>query len=226
LKELGFIRDFKGQSYPSQFLSAKRERKQKHPMNNLQSYYKPLDNQFWKLQLSSYDEPKISSSNGGVSSSLLAGASNAGSIWGVFDSFGYNHTSYPTTKGTMKNFSDFTGRKMSSQALKYAGRSKLVSRVGNWGTGVMIFQSAYNYYNGDRSVVNYIDGGVGLMGLGNTASIFLTGAGCAAIGPLVALYGALRLMMDASDGERMQIRDNIMNNIDPLYNVYNPSLGF
>jgi len=54
------------QNYPSQFLSTKRETKQKHPMNHLQSYYKPLENQFWNLQLSSYDEPKIISSDGGI----------------------------------------------------------------------------------------------------------------------------------------------------------------
>jgi len=50
------------QSYPSQFLPTKRETNQKHPMNHLQSYHEPIGNQFYMLDLSSYDEPKITSS--------------------------------------------------------------------------------------------------------------------------------------------------------------------
>lgn len=90
----------------------------------------------------------------------------------------------------------------------------------------MVFQSSYNYYRGDRSALNFFDGGVGLFGLGNAASYQFAGCGSAAIGPAVAWYGVLRIMIDASAGERRQFQDNIMNNRDPLYNVYNPTLGF
>jgi hypothetical protein len=126
----------------------------------------------------------------------------------------------------MKPYSDFAGRNMSKQASKFFRKSTGVKWAGNFGTGLLTFQSGYNYYNGDRSALNYVDGGVGLMGLGNAAVNFISGAGSAAIGPFVALYGGGRLLYDASAGERQQIQDNIMNNRNPIENVYNPTLGF
>lgn len=162
---------------------------------------------------------------GGINYGLYISATT-GSVWDFYNNFGYNHTSYPMVRGGMKNFSDFAGRQMSQQALKYSSLSKNVKMGGNIGTGLMVFQSAYNFYNGDRSVLNYSDGFIGLTGLGNTFIQQFGGAGSAAIGPAVAWYGALRIMVDASAGERGRIQDNIMNNRDPLYNVYNPGLPY
>jgi len=56
------------QSYPSQFLSTKGQRKNQFPMNSqsqfnsAHAYYKPATSYRSTLQFSSYDEPKISSS--------------------------------------------------------------------------------------------------------------------------------------------------------------------
>ncbi|MFV0269473.1 MAG: RHS repeat domain-containing protein, partial [Draconibacterium sp.] len=164
--------------------------------------------------------------NGGYVNRLLAGGSNVGSIWGMYDNFGYNHTSYPTTKGTMKNFSAFTGRKMSRQALTYLNRSKLVSAGGNWGTSLMVFSSAFNYYNGDRTMLNYVDGGIGLTGVGNSFFLKYSSYGSASLSSFVALYGAGRLLYDFVGVPNInQIQNNIENNKFPLDGVYNPTTG-
>jgi hypothetical protein len=170
---------------------------------------------------------KEGASNGGDEiKNLLNCSSSAGSAWSIFDNFGYNHTSYPTTKGIIKNFSDFSGRNMSRQALKYIGRSKLVKATDNLATGVMVFQAAYKYHNGDRSFINYMDGGIGIGSLVNTALLKFWSYGSASLGQFVAVYGAARLMYDFVAVPNMnQIQDNIMNNKNPLEGVYNPTTG-
>ena len=157
---------------------------------------------------------------------LLSGASTTGSVWDMYNNFGFKyHNSYPTTQGYMKPYSDFAGRNWSKQALKFKGLSSKVKGFGNLGTGLMVFQSAYNFYNGDKSVLNYIDGGVGLTGLGNSALLYY-GVGSVVVGPLVAYYGFARLLYDFGAKPNIErIQDNIMNDRSPLDGVYNPTTG-
>lgn len=90
----------------------------------------------------------------------------------------------------------------------------------------MVFQSAYNYYNGDRSFINYMDGGVGLVSLGNSFMLSVSSYGSAALGPFVAVYGAAKLTYDFVAVPNInQIQNNIMNNSYPLEGVYNPATG-
>lgn len=173
-------------------------------------------------------ESSSSSDGGGQINPWLYGTSGAFAIEDLYNNFGYNHTSYPTTKGVMKDFSDFAGRDMSKQAMKYFRLSKSVKTIGNIGTGIMVYQSVNNYMKGDRSILNATDGAVGLTGLTNAALLQWTAYGSAFVGPAVAYYGAIRLMIDASAGERNQIQRNILNGRpqDTMWNVYNPTLGF
>jgi hypothetical protein len=144
----------------------------------------------------------------------------------MYDNFGYNHTSYPTTKGVMKPFSDFAGRKMSKQALRYAGYSRNVKGIGNLGTGLMSGQSVINIYNGDRSILNATDGVVGVTGLTNSALLKWSSLGSQAVGRFVGYYGVLRLYYDFVAVPNMkQIKNNINNNKYLLDGVYNPATG-
>lgn len=47
-----------------------------------------------------------------------------------------------------------------------------------------------------------------------------------ALGKVGAIYGVGSEMVSATSGERTQIQSNIINNRNPLFNVYNPSLGY
>ncbi len=58
---------------------------------------------------------------------LLYWSSGAASIWDVYNNFGFKfHEYYPTTRGSMKPYSDFSGRHMSKQALKFKNFSRVV----------------------------------------------------------------------------------------------------
>ena len=71
--------------------------------------------------------------------------------------------------------------------------------------------SAYNFAT-TQSWKNGIDLGISItsVALWEIGSVYYFGSG----------------MVNASSGERSQIQNNIMNGRDPLYNVYNPSLGY
>ncbi|KAF5031653.1 hypothetical protein DSECCO2_625490 [anaerobic digester metagenome] len=156
----------------------------------------------------------------GGGNDLLYWSSAVGSAFDVYNNFAYNHTSYPTTKGSMKSFSDFNGRPMSKQASKFFARSGFVKFLGNLATGLMLSQSIKNYYDGDRTIINFADGIVGFTGLTNAALIEWGSAvglsGSAAIGPFVAIYGAMRLMYDSAS---FNTRQNIQRGIDPCWEL-------
>ena len=90
----------------------------------------------------------------------------------------------------------------------------------------MIFQSGYNYYNGNRSVLNYMDGSVGLMGLGNSALLQWSSYGTPIIGQAVAAYSFSRLYYDCVVVPNVQqIQSNVNRGSHPLQGVYVPALG-
>lgn len=177
---------------------------------------------------------------GGRKSNLLTSASNQKwydnlgvystgvilTIEDVYNNFVYNHTSYPTTRGYMKDFSDYKKvTHLSDQALKYKKLSSRIKGLGNLGTGLMTIQSVNRFIDGDRTILNSTDGIVGILGLGN-AFVSRWGMGSPKIGPFVAYYGAFRLLYDFCAVPNInQIHQNILSNINPLEGVYNPTLG-
>lgn len=89
------------QTYPFQFQTSKGQRKNHSSMhpNPSQSYYKPLASQFWDIELSSYDEPKIISSGGDDGLTLGAISLFAAKYENVFKN--YTSGSYhPITGGS------------------------------------------------------------------------------------------------------------------------------
>jgi hypothetical protein len=145
----------------------------------------------------------------------------------VYNNFGYNHTSYPTTRGYMKDFSDYKKvADMSDQALKYKKLSGRIQGLGNLGTGLMTLQSINRFVDGDRTILNATDGVVGITGLTNSALLEWTTYGTPIIGQGVAIYSFGRLYFDCVGSPNVnQIKNNINNNKHPLDGVYNPFLG-
>ena len=156
-------------------------------------------------------------SNSGIYD-LLKMFSAFGSVFDIYNNFIYNHNSYPTTSGFMKPFSDFNGRSMSNQALKYFSRSRNVKFGGNLATGLMLGVSISNFIDKDRTVLNFADGIVSITGLANAFIIRWGHAagvtGSSVIGPFVAIYGVGRLIYDSSLYNTGQ---NIERGLDPCW---------
>jgi RHS repeat-associated protein len=79
-------------------------------------------------------------------------------------------------------------------------------------------------------IVNYIQGGIDLakfandQSLGNGANVVIDGVSYM-FWEVGVVNAGIQLMIDANSGEREQIKKNIMNNENPMNNVYVPGLG-
>ncbi|MDB4582941.1 FG-GAP-like repeat-containing protein [Draconibacterium sp.] len=178
--------------------------------------------EFYSITLPSLSE-NLSKNNNGV----LYWSATAGSVWDMYNNFGFRyHNTYPTTKGVMKPYSDFLGRKMSKQALKMKSLSGRVKGAGNLGTGLMVLNATINIYNDEGKPIDYVDGLVGVTGLTNSALLQWSMYGSTALSQFVAIYGFARLQYDfVFVPNRDKYIDNVMNNKYPLDGVYNPTTG-
>jgi len=138
------------QSYPSQFLSTKGQRKNQFPMNNQRQFnpshahYKPVGNQSCSLQLSSYDEPKVMQSGGGPGWEPFVGT--AGAVAGEM----YYSEKYGTWMG--KNFKMYKqtwgGNGTTGGKLKFGKKVSTGIKVGGYGLGIW---NAYNIRQQNKS---------------------------------------------------------------------------
>jgi hypothetical protein len=114
----------------------------------------------------------------------------------MFNNFGYNHTTYTTLAGEVKDIYKTNGAIRSARALEFATTSTALKYVGNAGTGLMTATSGYYLYNGDINVLNCADFLVGSAGLLNAGALQWTTYGTPVVGEGVALYSWGRLWYD------------------------------
>ena len=114
----------------------------------------------------------------------------------MFNSFGYNHTTYTTLAGEVKDIYKANGTIRSARALEFATTSTALKYLGNTGTGLMTATSGYYLYKGDTNVLNWADFSVGSIGLLNAGALQWTTYGTPVVGEGVALYSWGRLWLD------------------------------
>jgi len=165
------------QNYPSQFLSTKRKTKQKHPMNThwnynpLQSYNNPVSNQFCMLDLSSYDEPKVTQSDGnrfGLAGNIVGGASVIDGLVG-FDAALNSTRSLKYAQrinGSVVSAAELTALRQ-AKALKVLNASKsLGKKLGIAGSVVILADVLYNSEIKASHGVNTFMTAIAFTGLG------------------------------------------------------------
>ena len=195
-------------------MSSKRETKQKHPMNHLQSYYEPVGNQSCSLHLSSYDEPKIMQSGGVDYEPELDLTNRSFAMLDMYDKFGYDHKNYTTTtRGEVKAMPwSKPFKNWSKQALKYAKYSKCLGRIGTVGAVYGVYSGVEKIADGTANGLDIADvsvGGIGLVTAGlSTMNVGWAAAANPYVGAGVAIYFAGRGFLDLTIYNTQQAMDS------------------
>jgi len=116
----------------------------------------------------------------------------------VGNNFFYNHTTYTTTKGVLKNMYKANGLIRSARAARFALGSKIIKGLGNVGTGLMAGIAAYNIASDTKNIngLDVADLSVGSLGIINSLSSRFVGYAIPGVGQGVALYSWGRLWFD------------------------------
>jgi RHS repeat-associated protein len=122
---------------------------------------------------------------------------------GTHNDFLYNHKTYPTTKGIEKNIFKPNGEVRSLQAGKYLKYSKYVKGSALIGSAVSTGYAGYKISNGTATTIDYVDGGVGGIGILTTSLSYFGVVSATVSNPVgwaVGGYGAIRLLQDLLEG--------------------------
>jgi len=118
----------------------------------------------------------------------------------IYNNFGHNHTSYPTTRGGMKDFGDYKRiSDYSDQALKYKKISNNIKILGALGSALMTAQAGTKIYNEEATAWDYGDFTVGAAGTVTGAAELLGLSTVPVVGEVVAAYSWFRLWYDLGD---------------------------
>jgi hypothetical protein len=133
--------------------------------------------------------------NDDYSTSKLNIAGGLLAVEDIYNKFFYNHKTYRTTAGVVKNIYRSDGTVRSMRALQFARASKAIEIGGLFASGFMVGEAGYNMATGDATPLDYSDATVGTIGL--SASAFsLAGYSIPYVGECVALYGWFRICWD------------------------------